>query len=118
MVVSAGIAAMPGSRPSPESVEVMSLAGLDIGGHVAQPLSHRLALHADMILTMTNGHRNAIVQQWPHLAERVDVLSTDQSDISDPIGGSLEVYQHCARQIEDEMKRRIEGLDFLLPVTD
>ena len=118
MVVSAGIAAMPGGRPSPEAVEVMSLAGLDIGGHVAQPLSHRLASHADMILTMTNGHRNAIVQQWPHLADRVDVLSTDQSDISDPIGGSLEVYQHCAKQIEDELQQRVNGFDFLLPVTD
>ena len=109
---------MPGGRPSPEAVEVMSLAGLDIGGHVAQPLSQRLAEHADMILTMTQGHRNAIVNQWPDISDRVEVLATDQGDISDPIGGSLEVYQHCAKQIEEYLQQRIDSLEFLLPVTD
>lgn len=118
MVVSAGIAAMPGSRPSPEAVETMAMSGLDIGGHVAQPLSHRLALHADVVLTMTNGHRNAILNQWPHMADRVQVLSTDQGDISDPIGGSLEVYQHCAKQIESQLQQRVDNLDFILPVTE
>jgi protein-tyrosine phosphatase len=96
----------------------MSVAGLDIGGHVAQPLSHRLAAHADMILTMTNGHRSAIVNQWPDIADRVAVLATDQGDISDPIGGSLEVYQHCAKQIEEYLRHRIDSLQFLFPVTD
>ena len=40
MVMSAGIAAMPGGRPSPEAVEIMSHNGLDLKGHVAQPLSN------------------------------------------------------------------------------
>lgn len=118
MVVSAGIAAMPGGRPAPEAVETMSMSGLDIGGHVAQPLSYRLAAHADVILTMTNGHRNAIINQWPDVADRVDVLATDQGDISDPIGGSLAVYQHCAKQIETHLKQRISDLEFPLPVTE
>lgn len=111
MVMSAGIAAMPGSRPSPEAVEVMASAGLVLDGHVAQPLSHRLANYADLILTMTNGHRNAIINQWPELTPRVHVLSTDDRDISDPIGGSLEVYQSCAKQIESNLQQRIEDLD-------
>lgn len=111
MVMSAGVAAMPGGRPSPEAVEVMSDLGLALDGHVAQPLSERLANYADMIFTMTNNHRNAIVTQWPHLAPNVHVLRTDNGDISDPIGGSLEVYRSCAKQIEGELEQRIENMD-------
>ena len=112
MVMSAGIAAMPGSRPSPEAVEVMSDAGLVLDGHVAQPLSERLARHADIILTMTNGHRQAIVSQWPDIAPRVQVLRTDDRDISDPIGGSLEVYRECAQQIETHLAERVQQMEF------
>ena len=112
MVMSAGIAAMPGGRPSPEAVEVMSTLNLVLDGHVAQPLSERLARYADIILTMTNGHRHAIVSQWPDLTERVEVLSVDNGDISDPIGGSLEVYRECAKQIETHLKQRIESMEF------
>ena len=75
------------------------------------PLSERLARYADVILTMTNGHRHAIVNHWPDLADRVEVLSTDGRDISDPIGGSLQVYQDCARQIEGHLKSRIDEMD-------
>lgn len=112
MVMSAGIAAMPGGRPSPEAVEVMSKLGLALDGHVAQPLSERLARHADSILTMTAGHRNAIVNQWPEIAPRVQVLRVDDQDISDPIGGSLEVYQECAKQIQSHLEQRIEQMNF------
>lgn len=112
MVMSAGIAAMPGGRPSPEAVEVMARAGLTLEGHVAQPLSYRLASQCDFVFTMTNGHRNAIVHQWPELANRVQVLNKQGRDISDPIGGSIEVYQSCAQQIETELQLRIEEMDF------
>lgn len=112
LVMSAGVAATPGGRPSPEAVEVMNDLGLALTGHVAQPLSERLANYADTIFTMTNSHRNAILQQWPHLAQDVHVLRVDRGDVSDPIGGSLEVYRTCAKQIEGELQQRIEGMDF------
>lgn len=111
MVMSAGVAAMPGGRPSPEAVEVMSTLGLGLDGHVAQPLSERLANYADVIFTMTNSHREAIVRQWPHLASNVQVLRLDNGDISDPIGGSLEVYEACAKQIQGELEQRITQLE-------
>jgi protein-tyrosine phosphatase len=112
MVMSAGIAATPGGRPSLEAVQVMSQSGLVLDGHVAQPLSQRLARYADIILTMTNGHRHAIVNEWPDIADRVQVVRTDNRDISDPIGGSLEVYRECSKQIETHLQSRIDEIDF------
>jgi tRNA threonylcarbamoyl adenosine modification protein (Sua5/YciO/YrdC/YwlC family) len=107
VVASAGIAAAMGSRPSRESVEVMTRQGIDIGQHASQPLNHRLARHADVILTLTNSHRQAIISQWPDVSARVEVLREDSGDISDPIGGPVEVYLQCAQQIEAEIQSRI-----------
>jgi protein-tyrosine phosphatase len=112
MVMSAGIAATPGGRPSLEAVQVMSQSGLALDGHVAQPLSQRLARYADIMLTMTNGHHHAIINEWPDIADRVQVLRTDNRDISDPIGGSLEVYRECAKQMETHLQSRIDEMDF------
>ena len=64
-----------------------------------------------MIFTMTNNHRDAILRQWPHLANSVHVLRVDNGDIADPIGGSLDVYRACAKQIESELEQRISDLD-------
>ena len=98
-VRSAGIAAMPGGMPSSQSVDVMNDLEIDIADHSSQPVTDQLARHADMILTMTNGHRNAIVSQWPELAPRTHLYSNDGSDICDPIGQAKSVYASCAEQM-------------------
>ncbi len=110
-ISSAGIAAMAGGKPSREAVEVMAERGLDLTSHKSQPLSDRLVRHADLILTMTNGHRQAIVSHWPEIAPRTKVLCRDQSDVSDPIGGPLALYQQCADQIDAQLEQWVKELD-------
>jgi tRNA threonylcarbamoyl adenosine modification protein (Sua5/YciO/YrdC/YwlC family) len=85
LVMSAGIAAMLGGRASPEAVQIMSSMGLDIADHETQPLTEPLVRHADLIFTMTRTHREAIVAQWPAVAERAMLLCSDESDVCDPI---------------------------------
>lgn len=104
IVASAGVAAMPGAKASMESVEVVEKMGLDLSNHESQPVSDQLLESADLILTMTNGHRQALVAHWPEVAERTHVISTDGADVSDPIGGPLELYEGCARQIDAYLK--------------
>jgi tRNA threonylcarbamoyl adenosine modification protein (Sua5/YciO/YrdC/YwlC family) len=111
MVMSAGISAMMGARPSPEAVSVMSKLGLQLTDHESQPLTTQLIRHADVIWTMTQAHRHAIVAQWPEASSRTMVLAHDQADISDPIGGPLEFYETCAGQIKAELERRVRELE-------
>jgi len=111
MVMSAGIAAMAGSGPTPEAVQVVAEKGLDLSGHVSQPLSDRLVQHADLIFTMTQGHRDAIVGHWPVAASRTFVLCGDQEDVADPIGGPRELYKRCSEQIESAIKRRLAEIE-------
>jgi protein-tyrosine phosphatase len=111
MVMSAGISAMGGARPSPEAVSVMAQQGLQLADHESQPLTSQLVRQADLIWVMTRAHRQAIVGQWPEASSRTMVLARDQSDIADPIGGPVEYYEKCAAQIKTELAERIERLD-------
>jgi protein-tyrosine phosphatase len=79
---------------------------------MSQPLSGRLVRHADLIFTMTQAHRAAIVSQWPDAAARTRMLGGDDGDIPDPIGGSKETYRRCAAQIEIALRKRIEESEF------
>ncbi len=111
MVMSAGIAAMAGGRPTPEAVQVVGDRGLDLSGHVSQPLSDRLVQQADIILTMTQAHRQAIVGHWPSSAARTFLLCGENEDVADPIGGPRELYKRCADQIEAAIKNRLKEID-------
>jgi protein-tyrosine phosphatase len=111
MVMSAGLSAMMGARPSPEGVTVLEKMGLNLSDHESQPLTAQLVRHADIIWTMTRSHRLAIASQWPEALGRTFVLSEDQSDIADPIGGPLEFYERCAQQIKIELEKRVAKLD-------
>jgi protein-tyrosine phosphatase len=110
IIASTGIAAMTGGRASPQGIEVMAGMGLDISQHCAQPVTEQMVRHADLILTMTRGHREALVAQWPDAASRTEVLRVDGKDLSDPIGESVEEYRRCAEQIRGELAARIKEL--------
>lgn len=111
LVTSAGIAAMAGGRAAEEAIETMKVRGLDLLAHETQPLSDRIVRFADVILTMTRGHRDAILAQWPEARPRAFLLSGDCGDISDPIGGPAELYRRCAEQIDNHLAEWIERFD-------
>ena len=104
MVQSAGISAMMGSRASLESVQVMGQMGLDLSAHESQPLTDTLVRHSDLILAMTRSHRQAILDQWPSAASRVQLVCRDGSDVADPVGAPAEHYRRCAAQIQAQLE--------------
>jgi len=114
MVESAGVAAMNGSPASAESIQSMTEVGLDLKDHASQQLTPLLARDADWILTMTNSHRDAIIQTWPQWINKTTVLAPSGHDISDPIGGPLEVYEACAEQIKQFLEGRMPEFETLI----
>ena len=105
VVLSAGISAAAGCPASGEAVAIMREQGLDLGKHEAQPLTEQLVRHADLILAMTAGHLQSIVERWPGAADRTHMLMPEQIDVSDPIGQTIGAYRHAA-------ERDQEGVDF------
>ena len=110
VVASAGLAAWGGGPASSHAVDVMKEMGADLGGHESQPLTEALVSQADVILTMTAAHRAAILAQFPEAGGRVTMLSPDRRDVLDPVGGTLETYQQCARQIRGHLDARMDTL--------
>lgn len=111
LVMSAGLATMMGGRAATEAVQTMNDLGLDLSGHETQPLTEPLVRHADAIFAMTRSHREAIVAQWPSAAERTWLLLPDGSDISDPIGSTVERYHRCAEEIQAGLNIRVNELE-------
>ena len=96
-----------------QAIDVLGRQDLDLTCHSSQPLSYALANSADLILTLSNSHQHAIINEWPEFADKTSLLAHDGSSVSDPIGGSYEIYQQCAAQIDthlDKQQSRINNL--------
>lgn len=104
VVASAGLAAAMGAPPSPEAVQVLREAGIDLQSHESQPVTPQLLYQADRVFTMTQQHRDLILREFPELEPLVKLLATTGRDISDPIGSGLEQYEKCAKEIEQHLR--------------
>ncbi len=109
-VLSAGVGAIDGQAASVNAIRVMKEIGIDISGHRSRQLTAELVAKADYILGMTHGHVDAVNLLYPHASEKTflvrefdERLKPYQKDISDPIGGSCEVYANCRDQIRNAL---------------
>jgi tRNA threonylcarbamoyl adenosine modification protein (Sua5/YciO/YrdC/YwlC family) len=114
VIMSAGLNAPPGGRAAAEAIQTMQERKLDLSQHESQPLSERIVKFADCIITMTAGHRDAILQAWPEAEPRVHMISQGRGDVADPIGGPLELYRRCAEQLDAYLEMWAKEL----PITD
>ncbi|HEY6227002.1 MAG TPA: ribose 5-phosphate isomerase B, partial [Verrucomicrobiae bacterium] len=106
-VLSAGVGAVDGQPPSAHAVTALRELNIDIGRQRSRMLTSELVNQADYIFGMTHGHVDAVMLLYPQAAEKTfllrefdDTLDPFEKDISDPIGGSYEVYLACRDQIE------------------
>lgn len=51
---------------------------------------------ASRVIGITSRHAMALITMFPEYAEKIEALD----DISDPYGGSLEIYKNCLADIE------------------
>lgn len=110
-VSSAGLNAFPGGPASSEAQLVMEKCGLNLGSHQSRTVTEQGLRQADLVLTMTNGHRNAILNQFPELEDKVHLLSGGREDVSDPFGGPESVYAACAEQIDGFIEKWVDRID-------
>ena len=115
---SAGVGAMDGQPPSDYAVRALAELGIDISHQRSNSLSAELVSKADYIFGMTHSHVDAITLLYPQAAEKTfllrefdETLDFFEKDISDPIGGSYEVYANCRDQIEQGIASMLNFLD-------
>lgn len=110
--LSAGVAANDFSTASPEARRVMESMGLDLSTHISRPISQRLLEYADRIYAMTPEHAKQLKSVMPEIGYKIFTLAEMSGGISDPYGGSFEVYETCARQIREELEIELSSPGF------
>jgi protein-tyrosine phosphatase len=107
-VISAGVAARKGERISPNSVEALAKVSLRVSDHRSQPLTPELASQADLILCMTESHRDIIALSFDSPPQNVFLWrefmpAPSEREIGDPYGGSLKDYEACRDEMVDAL---------------
>jgi glycine hydroxymethyltransferase len=117
-VMSAGIGAVEGQPPSVHAVQAVRELGIDISKQRSRMLSSELVHEADYIFGMTHSHVDSVYLLYPEAAEKTfllrefdETLDIFEKDISDPIGGSYEVYLNCRDQIEQGIASLLRFID-------
>ncbi|MGI6092394.1 MAG: low molecular weight protein arginine phosphatase [Negativicutes bacterium] len=101
-ITSAGLAAGGKFPASQGAHSVMRRRGLDLSKHRSHQLAQQDVEMADLILTMTRGHKQAILAFFPEVKDKVFTLpefAGADNDVADPYGGDVRVYDACANQI-------------------
>lgn len=123
-VISAGISALPGISPTFEAISVMFEQGIDISQHYAQELQEELIKKADLILVMTNEHKEYIHKEFPFAQNKTFLLkkftinnkskSNQNNDrnyeIIDPIGRKIEFYRIIARELKNNLEKILDKI--------
>ncbi|MCU9613309.1 low molecular weight protein arginine phosphatase [Caldibacillus lycopersici] len=108
-VKSAGIFASDGADASSHAKKVLQENEIT-HIHQSSMLNQEMLDWANIILTMTNSHKNYIIQQYPETNAKVytikEFVENDQGDVFDPYGGSLQNY----RQTFNELQQLIDKL--------
>ena len=105
-VRSAGVMTGGGSPATGQAVEAMNQVGVDLSGHTSNALTEDLIQDADVIYTMTDSHRQAVLMQSPSAADKTHSLDPE-GDIIDPFGGPVEIYIQTAAMIRDALAQRL-----------
>jgi len=100
-VDSAGISCQ-GGRAAPEAVQAMRQYGIDINFRPAKQLDGALMRSSDLVLTMTAGQKQYLLEELPEYEDIVFTLGefcgTDE-EVADPYCMGQEAYMLCARQL-------------------
>src|SRR5438093_145645 len=117
-VLSAGVGAVDGMPPSEYAVKALRELDIDISSQRSRMLTADLVHQADYIFGMTHSHVDAITLLYPQAAEKTfllrefdETLDSFENDISDPIGGSYEVYLNCRDQIEQGIASMLKFIE-------
>lgn len=115
-IKSAGTAAADGQPASRNAIQALQELGMDLTDHRSKAVTDELIQEADLILTMTDSHKHYLLSLYPDAKNKTYTLSEFTStegyrNISDPFGGSLEVYRACRDEITEYLNLVLHKLN-------
>lgn len=116
-IYSSGIFAMPGDTSTDEAIEVMEEYGANLKQHRATLTRDSNIQEMDVILCMTNSHKQSLISMYPNLANKIFTLkeyvglTEDGIEIKDPWGYDIVTYRYCAAEIDACLEKLIEKMN-------
>ncbi len=116
-IESAGTWANNGQPASENAQLVMQQRGLEISHHRSRRITEDMLADFDLILTMSKGHKETLILEFPAVAKRVYLLSEmvgKDYDIDDPIGRSENEYAVTSGEIETLLTQGLQKIRRLI----
>ena len=111
---SAGLCS-PDMPVSENAALAMKEIGIDISAHHSRPLTRNEVENADLILTMTRAHKLAILTSSADCSGKLYTLceyaGDENSDVTDPYGGSLDDYRACRDNLKQLIVKVIDKIE-------
>lgn len=119
--MSAGLHAFPGEKMSENAQKTLLKNNIGCEDFSSARIDDKLINDADIVLAMTKGHLHNIKGLFPDVGGKVFTLAEvagGTEDVSDPFGGSADVYEKCFGQLQafidkawPKIKSMLEGKD-------
>ncbi|MGG0286819.1 low molecular weight protein arginine phosphatase [Peribacillus butanolivorans] len=115
-VRSAGVYASAGQDASMHAKSVLVENNIS-HNHSSTPLSEKEIDWATHIFTMTEGHKAAIMNTFPHIIDKTFTLKEfvnddkHDRDIIDPFGGPEDLYRETFRELQDLIEELVKSLE-------
>ncbi|MCT8140091.1 low molecular weight protein arginine phosphatase [Anaerobacillus sp. CMMVII] len=114
-VKSAGVSALPGMSASEGTVEVLAEKGISLN-HSSSQVSKEMMDWADIVLTLTEGHKSTLVRQFPDYVDKIHTLKEyafekDLADIQQQLQHHYVQLELKQAQFLQEHKAEIEQLN-------
>jgi len=104
---SAGIFTNTGLHTSQQSVDILKELNIDISHLRSTAITDCDLMNFDKIIVMTQGHKIQLVNALPNLSDKIQLLmeysNTEQIDVGDPYGGTIEIYKKCFQQMQEAL---------------
>ena len=108
-ICSCGIYAEDGEYATYNAIEAAKYYDVNIEKHRATNIRRSRIKEMDIILCATESHKQSVLHMYPELKEKVFTMKEyakldnngQDMDIKDPWGYAMNVYQNCARKIEE-----------------
>jgi tRNA threonylcarbamoyl adenosine modification protein (Sua5/YciO/YrdC/YwlC family) len=117
-VTSAGTGVFLQTTASSETVSVLKEDGIDASHHLSRAINSILLKKSDLIIVMTRGHRQQVLERVPEVEKRIYLLREFidtpsgyqiELDVPDPIGQPHYAYKECFAVVKEAM-HKIVGL--------
>lgn len=108
-IISAGTSVYFPIGANQNAIEAVADMGIDISRHISTPVNSKMIQEADLVLTMTEAHKQMVINMVPEAQEKTFTIKEfaesdiDDIDIPDPYGLSIDDYKTCAKDIETQL---------------